>query len=534
MEKRTVENVLTKIFHYIALVLFFTLFINGMFGTGKEQIIGTPSEFVLWQQDSFWWNAVKLLVATGVLFLAGKIYDRLIYKIHPNILLAAVCVFVGIFSIWWVTAAPNYPVADQFTICDYAMAFNHDNYEGIQKISYLTVYPQQLGIVTLLRILFSWFGDMNYRAFQYFSALLVPVLVLSGCMIVRHLTNKNRKAEFFYLLFALCCAPMYLYVPYVYGDLPSTALGLLATWLLLSCLEKFSVPKVVGLALTVGLMVQLRKNTLILVIAFVIVAFVRLLGKFKWQVLVTGCSVIAGVLLLQGALNLTYAGVRDTSLKGIPASLYLVMGTNDKDGNPGWYNAYALDSFTQNGCNPKIATEKAMVDYRARLREFAENPGYALDFYQRKMNYQWNSPMYQSRIMNFRFNGELKPLAVSVYGGPKMDVLLQGFMKIYQLLMYGSILFLLFADRKGLKNVEKYVLLIAVFGGFVFSMLWEAKPRYVMPYFLMLVPMYAVAVEYLLKKTKSGAKAIRYLVKSVISRDKRADKKDTEKSVENS
>ena len=63
MEKRTVENVLTKIFHYIALVLFFTLFINGMFGTGKEQIIGTPSEFVLWQQDSFWWNAVKLLAA---------------------------------------------------------------------------------------------------------------------------------------------------------------------------------------------------------------------------------------------------------------------------------------------------------------------------------------------------------------------------------------------------------------------------------------------------------------------------------------
>ncbi len=517
MQKPTIENRLTKIFHYMALVLFFTLFINGMFGTGKEQIIGTPSEFVLWQQDSFFLNAVKVLAAIVVLFIVGKAYDLFLYKIHPNLLLAAACVFVGAFSIWWVTAAPNYPVADQFTICDYAMAFNHDNYEGIQEISYLTVYPQQLGIVTLLRILFSWFGDMNYRAFQYFSALLVPVLVLSGCMIVRHLTNKNHKAEFYYLLFALCCAPMYLYIPYVYGDLPSTAVGLLATWLLLSCLDKFSIPKAIGLGVAAGLMVQLRKNTLILVIALVIVALVKLLGKFKWQVLVTGCSVIAGVLLLQGALNLTYAGVRDTSLKGIPASLYLVMGTNDKDGNPGWYNAYALDSFTQNGCNPKIATEKAMVDYKARLQEFAENPGYALNFYQRKMNYQWNAPMYQARIMNFRFNGELKPLAVSIYGGPKMDVLLQGFMKIYQLFMYGSIFFLLLADRKGLKNEDKYVLLIAVFGGFIFSMLWESKPRYVMPYFLMLVPMYAVAVDYMMRRIPTAAKTFLSVVRKFIS-----------------
>ena len=390
MEKRTVENVLTKIFHYIALVLFFTLFINGMFGTGKEQIIGTApggiswnQEIVFWQRESFIFNLFKLCGIITILFLIGKLYDIFLSRIHRNLILTVACVFAGVFSIWWIGAAPTHPVADQFTICEYAMAFNHGNYEGIQEISYLTVYPQQLGIVTFLRILFHFFGDMNYRAFQYFSALLIPILVLSGGMIVRHLTDQNGKAEFYYLLFALCCAPMYLYVPFVYGDLPSTALGLLGTWIFLSCLEKFSVPKVIGLALTLGLMVQLRKNTLILVIALMVVVVVKLLGKFKWQVLATGCSVLAGVLLLQGVLHLTYAGVRDTSLKGIPAFLYLVMGTNDEDGNPGWYNDYTLDAFTQNGCNPEVAIEKAMVDYKARLREFAENPGYTLDFYRR-------------------------------------------------------------------------------------------------------------------------------------------------------
>ena len=121
--------------------------------------------------------------------------------------------------------------------------------------------------------------------------------------------------------------------------------------------------------------------------------------------------------------------------------------------------------------------------------------------------------------MNFRFNGELKPLAVSIYGGPKMDVLLQGFMKVYQLFMYGSIFFLLLADRKGMKNADKYVLLIAVFGGFIFSMLWESKPRYVMPYFLMLVPMYAVAVNYMMAELSAGAKAFLSWGRSIPSKN---------------
>ncbi len=494
------ENILTKIFHYAALLLFFILFFNSMLGTGKEQIIGEATEYVLWEKESFLMSLLKLGIGVCVLFFIGKLYDRFCAKWNSNVLLAIVCVLTGAFSIYWVGAAPNYPIADQETICQYAMAFNHDNYEGLQEISYLTVYPQQLGMVTFLRMIFSIFGDMNYRAFQYFTALLIPLLVLSGAMIVRHLTDRNRKAELYYLLFALCCAPMYLYVPFVYGDLCSTALGLLTTWLFLSGLKKFHPAKAVGIVLTAGIMVQLRKNALILVIALCIVALVKLIGRFQWQVLVTGLSVLAGVVLFQGIIDLTYSGVRDNSLKGIPASLYIVMSTNDKNGNPGWYNEYSLNAFTQNGCNPEIATEKAMVDFKNRLQEFADNPAYALDFYTRKMNYQWNAPMYQSRIMNFKFDGELSPLAVSIYGGPKMDVLLQGFMKMYQLLLYGSLFVYLLLESKKSRGVEKYVLLIAVFGGFLFSMIWESKPRYVFPYLLMMIPMYGIAVQSVLDK----------------------------------
>lgn len=68
-------------------------------------------------------------------------------------------------------------------------------------------------------------------------------------------------------------------------------------------------------------------------------------------------------------------------------------------------------------------------------------------------------------------------------------------MKIYQLVVYGSILFLLIRKRKRWEHIEKYVLLIAVFGGFLFSLMWEAKTRYVFPYLIMELPYIALGIK---------------------------------------
>ncbi len=496
MRENARETSLTKIFHYVAIVLFFILFLGGLYGTAKEQILVDYTEMVVWGRDNIFLNLLKFGGAVAVVCLLGQLYNKFCEKWNSNILLAIVCVAAGIFSIYWVSAASVCPVADQQTICEYAVAFNRGDYEDLQKLSYLSIYPQQLGLITLLRGFFALFGDMNYRAFQYFSALFIPLLILSGAMVLRHLTDRNRRAESFYLLFALVCMPMYLYVPFVYGELASTALGMMAFWILLSTFKKFHVAKVVGLALTVGVMVQFRKNTLILVVALCVVILLKLISKFTWQMLATGLGVIAGVLLLQGAINLTYADVRDESLDGLPAVPYLTMGLNDENGGAGWYTTYAYMAFVVDGeADAAKANKLAWEDYKERMGEMVKDPAYFLDFYSRKMNYQWNAPMYQSRAMTYHFDGELKPLAAAVYGGPKVDALLQGFMKIYQLLLYGSLFFYLLIDRKRKAGADKYILLIAVFGGFLFSMMWETKTRYVFPYLLMLLPMYGIAVD---------------------------------------
>ena len=64
-------------------------------------------------------------------------------------------------------------------------------------------------------------------------------------------------------------------------------------------------------------------------------------------------------------------------------------------------------------------------------------------------------------------------------------------MKIYQLAMYAFIAYLLFAGRKDKKGIEYYAMLIAAFGGFLLSCVWESKARYIFPYFIIMIPFYA-------------------------------------------
>ena len=65
---------------------------------------------------------------------------------------------------------------------------------------------------------------------------------------------------------------------------------------------------------------------------------------------------------------------------------------------------------------------------------------------------------------------------------------------IYQLLVYGGSLICLLVLRRRPKQggyaaeLPFYVGMIAVLGGFLFHMVWEANSRYIFPYFLLLLP----------------------------------------------
>lgn len=479
------------IFNILATLVFGVLFYHCLGKTGENDYV---YEFIHVNNDSVVLNGLLLFLSIVVLYFIGKISSRITTERRRNIILFTACLLSAVFSFYWVVASNTKPVADQMMICQYANAFNMDDFHGFDKGQYLARYSQQLGMVTLLRLIFAIFGESNYRAFQYLCAAMVPLLVLSGCMIVRILTEDNIKAEIYYFIFILTCFPMYAYTTFVYGDLISTILGVFSIWMYLSCMKHFSWLRLGLFAVSIGMGVALRKNLLILVVAIGIVTLIKLIFARSIKSLIILAALVVGVAGIHTLLWESYRNVNSGEGREIPASLYIVMGLNDDYGRAGWHNAYEYAVFNEVGDDVKKANEKAFEDLKMYLEIYKNDPDYMIDFFVRKMVNQWISPMYQSIAMNNEAaGGQLQPVK-NIFAGGKLAKIIEVQMKAFQLLLYGSIFFLLIIRRRDYNSIESYVLLIAVFGGFLFSLMWEAKTRYVMPYLFMQIPYMAIGV----------------------------------------
>lgn len=506
MKRGVNETFFVKTFHVLAVFLYAVLFCTSVFITGVNRKGRLDDEYIILEHNSVFRMILIAAVFGGGMLLVGLLYDKVLYRCNRNILLGIICIMALLLGIYWVGASGTAPQADQGMITAYANALNDGDFNGIWKGRYLARYDHLLGLTTLLRGFFLIFGRGNYMAFQYFNALMLPLIIFCGCQILRKLSGNNGRAEVYYLVLMVTCFPMYAYSAFVYGELSSTAFALLATWLLLSCLEKFSVPKVMALALASGLAVQLRKNTLIILIAFGIVIIVRLLSKPEWKVLVTGLSVLVGVLMLQAMVRGIYRDVWDDEAKAIPAILWVAMGLHEPDGHPGCFDNYAYIVFAENGDDVDVATGIALENIKSYLGRFKEDPAYMWYFYKTKINAQWQAPMYQSIVMNNNIEREQSRIVQMIYYEELLGRLIKLYMKAFQFFMYGCILLWLLTHWRAKMPIERYVLMIAVFGGFLFSIIWEAKARYIFPYLLLMIPYFAMGLQeltgWLVKITK--------------------------------
>jgi Predicted membrane-bound mannosyltransferase len=507
------EKWFCKVFCSLSIIIFALLLYYCLGGRGVNSGEVTD-EHISFQKDSILFNLFLLGVVSVILHLYGKLEKFLISRKRRNILVAVVCVFAVLFGIYWVKTTCTYPQGDQEYVLVYARLFNAGDFSGLKDGEYLGLYPQQLGIVTFFRILRLLFGNEEYLMFQYLTAALLSAVIMSGTKVVRYISRENVKAELFYLLFVVTCFPMYAYTPFIYGDLISLEVGMIAVWAFLACLERMRVWRLVWFGISIGLAVFLRENMIILAIAMGIVVVIKLFcdSERRRHFCVMGAVMILGILLFQGVIKLTYHNVVDPEAEAVPTSTFIVMGLNDDYGYPGWDNGYGLAVFFECDRDADTTTKRAMEDLKSYINLYRNNPSYMVDFFTRKMLTQWNAPMYQCIVMNNRIIGEQGKIVRNIYEQGILFKWINNYMKIFQLVLYASILFLLIVKRREWGAIDKYLLLIAVIGGFFFSLMWEAKTRYVFPYMLMQLPYMAIGVNEVLKFIKAQFAKTKHIV----------------------
>ena len=498
---KKLREILTSFTWVIVFLGFVCLVLFSFFCTGVNESLDT--ELVSFHRDNVLFNILGIFFFGSFLIILSKAVEK--WK-NIDALAIVFSLLASVISIYWVNVSKVFPVEDQAQIVNQAIAFNHGDYSGLSKGAYVGLCQHQLGIITLTRLIFKIFGE-NFRFVQIFSAIMVSVIIWTGYQLTQILSSKNKSASIIYLFLILSYFPMYIYVPYVYGEIAAIGFLFLAVWIYFCCVKTFRwwLAAIAGVVL--GIAILLRQNSYIVLIAMIVITIFELLGEHSYQkkkeclktILIIGMGVwLCNFTLFHGI----YGGKIPEDSHSIPALLYIAMGCNTDTINPGNYNGYAYFTYSTSQYDDHLANAKAIGKIKEFLSHCCSDLRYACEFLRGKFEYQWNTPMEQSIVMNRWLEGESNFWVQEIYHG-KWNVFIESYMNIWQLVVYlaGG----MYVVMEYVRKKEFYINLIpiAIMGDICFSMLWEAKARYTLPFVMLMIPIAAVAFAKIMERKRN-------------------------------
>lgn len=442
-------------------------------------------------KDQIFPNVAVFLAVILLSLILQKLFDKLGDKQRPAgyFFLGFCCLLYGIAALVWVNALPYYPSGDQLNATAAAHYHLEGNFSMLKETGYLGKFPYQKGLTFFYELFFRLFGDFCYPIVAKIHILLGAVTMITGYLFVEE-TSFHSICKILYCPLFLLCVPYLILTPYAYGDLPSICFCTVLFWALLRYTHTGNNLYVILCCIMAAFSLMVRMHTWIALIALGIGLFLVSVQRKKWAPVLAGILIIATAFGTTKALDYSYAARSGYPItRGAPMILTLAMGMQDNEGGPGTYNNYQTTTMYEADFNRARATEIAKANLEENLSYFAENPAYAKWFFKTKLLMQWTEPSFETLLSTHSFDEELPvPEWISdVYYGKYHDPLLN-FADRYQSVVYFGFLFYLpvfWHKRK--ENPASYIPLITIVGGFLFSIIWEAQCRYVLPYYLFML-----------------------------------------------
>ena len=603
-------NIVMLLTLLLSILLFAGSFLTTCYADNME------TQQVLLRPDNPLWNLLELagfgLLFCGCLYLYEKIGEK-----FRRGLLVFTLTFVFGLGILLILFGRTVPAADALSVYNAAAEWILGNTDIIHPtVSYLSYYPQQIGLMAFLELLLRIWNLTGLSVPAWHFIKLVYVCLLCGAIWFQYLSlqylwpENYKKISCCYLVLVCCNLPMIMYSSFVYGEIPSFAALSVGCYLLLRLLGGVSpggssrdnvspggsspdssyrnnvsrndapsvtaydyVPRMLrqilftgfGSILFLTLSVMLRKNSLIPVIAVLLVLLFEALrpgrnGKMRLGLLIMAvCLAVTSVSVLPLTQKIYEKKAGNTLSSGVTAMSYLAMGMQEASRGCGWYNGFNIDTYDTAGMDTAIANEISRLAIDERLTYFREHPGYTADFYLHKHLSQWADGTYASRQATLATYGGRSAFFKEVYEGSLSGGYIDWCNAWQNVLYLGVLVFCIDslkkrrkskvvghmadqtaghtvgctadqtaghtagrtadqmadqlgadrhdADRHGVDQLYVYVGLIAVLGGFLFHTFWEANSRYIFSYSLLLMPYCGTGVYTGLCRIRDGVRS---------------------------
>ena len=538
----------------LAVLLFAGSFLTTCYADNME------TQQVLFRLDNPLWNLLEL-AGFGLLFCGClHFYDKFGRKFRRGLLIFTLG-FIFCLGVLLILFGRTVPAADAMSVYNAALEWIQGNLDVIHPtVSYLSYYPQQIGLMAFLELFLRIWNLTGISAPAWHFIKLIYVCLLCAAVLFQYLSLKYLWREHWeeisccYLLLVCCNLPMIMYSSFVYGEIPSFAALSVGLYLLLRLLsgitfpgrasdisckgmsvkpfaseassETILSPKLhctrsafftgTGSILFLALSVMLRKNSLIPIIAVLLVLLfesLRFGRSVRARLCLLGmavCLAVTSVGILPLVQKCYEKKAGNTLSSGVTAMSYFAMGMQESSRGCGWYNGFNIDTYDAAGMDSALANEISRQAALERLAYFREHPGYAVDFYARKHLSQWADGTYASRQATLASYGGRSGFFQEVYDGSLSSAYIEWGNAWQNVLYLGTLVFCVSTVHRKRKNTATapqgsdtdslylslylYVGLIAVLGGFLFHILWEANSRYIFLYSLLLMPYCAAGV----------------------------------------
>lgn len=418
-------NIVMLLTLLLSMLLFAGSFLTTCYADNME------TQQVLLRPDNPLWNLLELagfgLLFCGCLYLYEKIGEK-----FRRGLLVFTLTFVFGLGILLILFGRTVPAADALSVYNAAAEWILGNTDIIHPtVSYLSYYPQQIGLMAFLELLLRIWNLTGLSVPAWHFIKLVYVCLLCGAVWFQYLSlqylwpENYKKISCCYLVLVCCNLPMIMYSSFVYGEIPSFAALSVGCYLLLRLLGSSSRILFTGFGsiLFLTLSVMLRKNSLIPVIAVLLVLLFEALrpgrnGKMRLGLLIMAvCLAVTSVGILPLVQKCYEKKTGNTLSSGVTAMSYLAMGMQEASRGCGWYNGFNIDTYDTAGMDTALANEISRLAIDERLTYFREHPGYTADFYLHKHLSQWADGTYASRQATLATYGGRSAFFKEVYEG---------------------------------------------------------------------------------------------------------------------
>lgn len=479
-------------FAFVILILLTVMSLMYSFDVMNEDF-----QFITQRHVTSIWLTLGVSVAAMILLSCIAIgLDKLLGKKSKIYLLVVSFLWMVGICAWWIVNAKVAPGGDSRSLYDIAVrALGGDLAPVAPTGSYLALCPHQTGLLLYFELILRVFPGADYMSIQWVNMVLLSLGYVAAYFTVQKWFDNTVISNLWCMLM-MCMLPLYFLVNMVYGDIPGLALMCIAT-----CLFQywFSTSKWYYLAAG-GIFacgaVAVRKNYAIFIIAVILISLVYAWAEKKIRYLIGVLPMILAIVIAGTVPTKIYEHRANNTLEeGIPTISYVVMGLN----HVGW-NGYHSDLYLACDYDEEKAERISKEDLKNTLQRMSQNPGEALSFFWEKQSLQWANPSYAYVVSTvYSFDEGRTNAAWEVYSGDWKDKW-NPFMDVVQSVLYlGALLYVLelIVSKEIKENKVKlctFVWLVAVIGGFVFSLVWEGGARYNLPYAVALIPYAATGI----------------------------------------